>query len=71
MSTPEQEQRDESLRDLAFKFSELASGKPLDLTVGGVVLFVVAQCDHIGDPALDKYTAEKLRAVADFLDPKT
>ena len=23
------------------------------------------------DPALDKYTAEKLRSVADFLDPKT
>ena len=60
MSTPEQEQRDATMRDLAFKFSELANGQPLDLTVGGVVLFIVAQCDHISDPALDKYTAEKL-----------
>lgn len=39
----------------------------MDLTVGGVVLFLIAQCDHAQDPAFDKYVAGKLRQVADFL----
>ena len=71
MSTPEQEQRDESMRDLAHRVSVLANGTPLDVTVGGVVLFLVAQCENVKDPEFDKYVAEKLRAVADVLSPKT
>lgn len=66
MSTPD---RDAIMRDLAHRVSTLANGTPLDLTVGGVVLFVVAQCDLADDPELNKYTARKLRAVADLLDP--
>jgi hypothetical protein len=67
MSTPD---RDQTMRDLARVFSEVSSGQPLDLTVGGVVLFLVAQCEHAGDPELDKYVADKLRQVADVLVPK-
>lgn len=69
MSTPEQEQRDATMRDLAHKFSVTALGTPLDVTVGGVVLFIVAQCEHVKDPEFDKYVAAKLRAVADVLTP--
>lgn len=64
------EQRDTIMRDLAHEFSKQATGQPLDLTVGGMVLFVVAQCEHFNDPTLNKYVADKLRQVAGFLDPK-
>ena len=61
--------RDQTMRELARVFSEVASGQPIDLSVGGVVLFLVAQCEHAKDPELDKYVADKLRAVADVLNP--
>ena len=59
--------RDATMRDMAHRISVLANGTPMDLTVGGVVLFLVAQCDNANDPAFDKYVAAKLRAVADVL----
>ena len=65
------EERDQTMRDMAHRISVLANGTPMDLTVGGVVLFLVAQCDHADDRAFDKYVADKLRAVADLLDQKS
>lgn len=59
--------RDATMRNMAHRISILAQGTPMDLTVGGVVLFLIAQCDHAQDPAFDKYVAGKLRQVADLL----
>lgn len=63
------EERDQTMRDMAHRVSILALGTPLDVTVGGVVLFIVAQCEQVKDPEFDKYVAAKLRAVADVLTP--
>ena len=63
------EERDQTMRDMAHRVSILANGTPLDVTVGGVVLFIVAQCEQVKDPEFDKYVAAKLRAVADVLTP--
>ena len=65
------EERDATTRDIAHRVSVLANRTPIDVTVGGVVLFLVAQCENVKDPEFDKYVTEKLRAVADFVDPKT
>ena len=65
------EERDQTMRDMAHRISVLANGTPMDLTVGGVVLCLVAQCDHADDRAFDKYVADKLRAVAASLDQKS
>ena len=62
--------RDATMRDMAHHISVLAQGTPMDLTVGGVVLFLIAQCDHAQDTAFDKYVAGKLRAVAHVLEDK-
>lgn len=62
--------RDTTMRNLAHEMSVVANGTPMDLTVGGVVLFIVAQCDQAQDREFDKYVAAKLRAVADLLEDK-
>lgn len=68
MNTPAD--RDATMRDIANRVSVLADGTPLDVTVGGLLTFICAQCDHAKNPEFNRYTAGKLRQVADFLDPK-
>lgn len=65
-NTPE---RDAALRDLAGRFSIVAGGQPLGISVGAAALFVVAQADLAANPAFSDYAAKKLRQVADLLDP--
>lgn len=62
--------RDAIMRDLANRVSVMTGGTPLDVTVGGLLTFICAQCDHAKNPEFNRYTAGKLRQVADFLDPK-
>ena len=62
--------RDAIMRDLANRVSVLADGTPLDVTVGGLLTFICAQCDHANNPEFNRYAAEKMRQVADFLNPK-
>ncbi len=65
-NTPE---RDEALRDLAGRFSIVAGGQPLDISVGAAALFVVSQADLAANPEFNLYVARKLLQVADFLAP--
>lgn len=61
--------RDAALRDLAGRFSIVAGGQPVGISVGAAALFVVAQVEMAGDAAFAKHTAQKLRQVADLLAP--
>lgn len=60
-NTPE---RDEAIRALAGRFSQVAAGQPLDISVAAAVLFVVAQADHADCPSFNVYVAKQLRRVA-------
>lgn len=58
--TPE---RDEAIRNLASKFSALAGGQPLDISVAAAALFIVAQADHANSTAYNDYVVRKLKQV--------
>ena len=62
-------ERDAALRNLAGRFSIVAGGQPVGISVGAAALFVVAQVEMAGDAAFAKHTALKLRQVADLLAP--
>lgn len=62
-------ERDAALRDLAGRFSIVAGGQPIGISVGAAALFVVAQVEIAANPEFTKHTAQKLRQVAELLDP--
>ena len=66
---PNTDDRDQAIRDMAGNLSKAASGHPVDIAIGGAMLFLVAQIDHQAVPGLAEYAAKKLRMVADILDP--
>lgn len=55
--------------ELAGRFSETASGQPLDISVAAAALFIVAQADHVNCPSFNAYIAKQLRRVADLYPP--
>lgn len=59
-NTPE---REEAICKLASKFSEVASGQPLDILVAAAALLIVAQADHANSTAYNDYIAKKLKQV--------
>lgn len=62
-------ERDEAIRKLASKFSEVAGGQPLDISVAAAALFIVAQADNAGNPEFDQYVSQKLRQVVALYEP--
>ena len=67
---PKNPERDAALRDLAGRFSIVAGGQPIGISVGAAALFVVAQVEIAGDAAFAKAAAQKLRQTAALLDPR-
>lgn len=63
------DERDAAMREIAGKISVLALGLPVEAAVGGAALFIVAQCELLDDPRFTSMCADKLRTVADLLDP--
>ena len=62
-------ERDAAIRELTGRFSETASGQPLDISVAAAALFIVAQADHVNCPSFNAYIAKQLRRVADLYPP--
>lgn len=67
--TPLNPERDEAIRNLASKFSEVAGGQPLDISVAAAALFIVAQADHAGSTEFNQYVSQKLRQVVALYEP--
>ena len=62
------QERDAAIRELAGRFSETASGQPLDISVAAAALFIVAQADHANNVQFNEYVSTKLRQVAALYD---
>lgn len=60
------DERDEAIRNLAAKFSQTAGGQPLDISVAGAVLFIVAQADHANCASFNAYVSKQLRRVSEL-----
>lgn len=65
-NTPE---RDAAIRELAGRFSQVAAGQPLDISVAAAALFIVAQADHANCTSFNAYVAKQLRRVANLYPP--
>ena len=64
------DERDAAMRDIAGKMSTLCLGMPVQVSVGSAALFIVAQSELVQNPEFSSLCADKLRAVADLIDPK-
>ena len=63
---------DTQIQRLAMEISQTCAGAPLHVSVGAALLFAVCQIDLLPDNhAFAKLTAQKMRAVADIIDPET
>ena len=63
---------DTQIQSLSMEISQTCAGAPLDVSVGAALLFAVCQIDLLPDNhAFAKLTAQKMRAVADIIDPET
>lgn len=68
MSDPE---RDLKLRQLAANISDTCNGVPLDIAIGAAALFIACLVDlHDELPQFATMAAQKLREVADLIDPQ-
>lgn len=67
MNDPE---REKQIGQLAVKISHLCKGEQLDVAFAAAALFMVCQVDLMTeDTVFTKLAAQKLRAVADIVDP--
>lgn len=62
-------ERDEAIRKLASKFSEVAGGQLLDISVAAAALFIVAQTDNAQNPDFEKYVVTKIKQVVALYEP--
>jgi hypothetical protein len=63
---------DTQIQRLSMEISQTCAGAPLHVSVGAATLFLVCQIDLPPDnQAFAKLTAQKLRMVADIIDPET
>lgn len=66
-NTPE---RDDAIRTLSAQLTNTAAGHPMDITAAAAALVVALLSDQAKDPDFDRYCADKLRKVANVLDPQ-
>lgn len=63
---------DTQIQRLAMVISQTCAGAPPHVSVGAALLFAVCQIDLLPDNhAFARLTAQKMRAVADIIDPET
>ena len=62
-------ERDTNTRELAYKISQTLDQQPFDVAVGAAIVFVVTQCDILNRADVNQVVSDKLREIADLLDP--
>ena len=63
------EEKDAKIRILAHAISTVVDGQPFDEAVGAAIVFVVTQCDILNRADVNQVVSDKLREIADLLDP--